>query len=313
MPRELVVVGAPTSAGSYAPGQEAAPRVLRELGLIDQLRAAGRRVRDAGDGPVQVWSPDRHHPHVQNLAAVTRAVAAVAEQVAAALEADADVLVLGGNCTVALGVMSALTAHDPDAGLLYVDRHFDLNTPQSTTDGALDWMGLAHALDLPDAAEPLVSALGHRPLLTPAQLFYLGVEYAAATPWEREQAEHLGLRWSSSAALAAEPAAQATRALAALPPGDLAVHLDVDVLDFTDAPLAESTDGRNTGPSLDSLRAALRIACRDPRFRVLSIGELNPARAAGHPETLTRFVACLRNALRPPPRAPWSAGCAAPA
>lgn len=305
MPRDLVVVGAPTSAGSYAPGQEAAAGVLRELGLIDQLQAAGRRVRAGGDGPVQVWAPDRHRPHAQNLEAVVQAVTDVAERVAAALAADSDVLVLGGNCTVALGVMSALTAHDPDAGLLYVDRHFDLNTPRSTTDGALDWMGMAHALDLPDAAEQLVSALGRRPLLTPDQVYFLGAEFAAATPWEREQVERLGLRWCSSAALAAAPAAQATRALDALPPGSLAVHLDVDVLDFTDAPLAESTDGRNSGPTLDRAGAALRIACRDHRFRVLSIGELNPARAAACPEVLHRFVACLRNALRPvslPPR-----------
>lgn len=308
MPRDLVVVGAPTSAGSYAPGQETAARVLRELGLIDQLRAAGRQIRDAGDGPVQVWSPDRRHPHAQNLAAVVQSVAAVAHQVAAALAADADVLVLGGNCTVALGVMSALTAHDPDAGLLYIDRHFDCNTPQSTTDGALDWMGLAHALDLPDAAEPLVSALGRRPLLTPDRMYFLGVEYAAATPWERDQVERLGLRWCSSAALASAPAAQAKRALDSLPRAGLAVHLDVDVLDFTDAPLAESTDGRNSGPSLDQLSAALRIACRDPRCRVLSIGELNPGRAAGYPEILDRFVGCLRNALRPVPLAPHGSG-----
>ncbi|WP_144120989.1 arginase family protein [Catellatospora sichuanensis] len=307
MPRDLVVVGAPTSAGSYAPGQETAARVLRDLGLIDQLRAAGRQVRDAGDGPVQVWSPDRPHPYAQNLAAVVEAVVAVADQVAAALAADADVLVLGGNCTVALGVMKALTAHDPDAGLLYVDRHFDLNTPQSTTDGALDWMGLAHALDLPGAAEPLVSALGRRPLLTPGQVYFLGVEFAAATSWERERVERLGLQWCSSAALAAAPSAQATRALDVLPSAGMAVHLDVDVLDFTDAPLAESTDGRNSGPSLDRISAALRIACRDHRFRVLSIGELNPTRAVGCPEVLDRFVGCIRNALRPvslPPRHP---------
>jgi len=58
--------------------------------------------------------------------------------------------VLGGNCTIVLGVMAALRrlgAGPP--GLLYLDRHYDINTPQSTTDGALDWMGLAHALALP--------------------------------------------------------------------------------------------------------------------------------------------------------------------
>jgi arginase len=194
--------------------------------------------------------------------------------------------------------MSALTERDPAAGLLYIDRHFDLNTPASTTDGALDWMGVAHALDLPGAVEQLVAAFGHRPLLTPDRLYHLGVDAAAATSWEREQAERLGLRWGSHTDLAAVPAAAANRALAMLPPGALAVHLDVDVLDFTDTPLAESTDGRNTGPSLDELTVALRAACHDPRFRVLSVGELNPARAAGSPATLDRFVTAVCEALR---------------
>jgi arginase len=231
---------------------------------------------------------------------VVHAVTTVASQVLTALQADADVLVVGGNCTLAMGVMGALTAMGPDAGLLYIDRHYDLNTPQSTTDGALDWMGLAHALDLPGAAEQLAAALTRRPLLTPNQLYLLGVDHAAATSWEREQVERLQLRWSSHTELATAPEAAVARALSALPVGSMAVHLDVDVLDFTDAPLAESTDGRNSGPSLDAVTTALTIACHDPRFRVLSIGELNPARAAGHRDILHRFLASLQDALRPP-------------
>ncbi|MFC6599609.1 arginase family protein [Kitasatospora paranensis] len=301
MRRDLVVVGAPSSAGSYAPGQEAAPGVLRELGLIDRLRAAGRRVRDAGDGPLHVWAPDPQHPRAQNLDAVVRSVRAVADHVAGALEEDADVLVIGGNCTVALGLMSALTAHEPDAGLLYLDRHFDLNTPASTREGAFDWMGLAHGLDLPGAAEPLTAAFGRRPLLTPDRLHLLGIDPEAATSWEREQAERLGLRWGSNTDLAEAPGAEVTRALGTLPPGPLAVHLDVDVLDFTDAPLAESTDGRNVGPTLDAVSEALDTACRDPRFRALSIGELNPSRAAGYPAVLDRFLASVQHALRATP------------
>jgi arginase len=50
-------------------------------------------------------------------------------------------------------------------GLLYVDRHFDLNTPESTTGGALDWMGLAHAFALAGTVGALAGAFGHRPLL----------------------------------------------------------------------------------------------------------------------------------------------------
>jgi arginase len=295
MSRTLVLIGAPTSAGSYAPGQEAAPRVLRELGLVDALQAAGREVVDAGDGPLQVWRPDRDHPRAQNLPEVVEAVQAVGREVVKAIQADADVLVIGGNCTVALGVMSALTAN---AGLLYMDRHFDLNTPHSTTDGALDWMGMAHALGLAGTAPELASAFGRTPLLTPPHVAFVGIDPSAATDFEREQAAQLELRWCSSEDLTRDPAVVAADTLDYLPAGPLAVHVDVDVLDFIDAPLAENTDGRNTGPSLAALTQALEIACHDKRFRALSIGELNPARAAGDPDTLTRFIATLATALR---------------
>ena len=297
MSRSLVLIGAPTSAGSYAPGQEAAPRVLRELGLIEALRAAGRDVRDAGDGPLQVWRPDRENPRAQNLAEVVEAVQAVGQAVATAIQADADVLVIGGNCTVALGVMSAFTG-EPAAGLLYLDRHFDLNTPHSTNDGALDWMGMAHALDLPGAAPELAGALGRRPLLTPAQVWFAGIDPSAATAFENERADQLELHWCSSVDLTRQPAVVVADALEYLPAGPLAVHVDVDVLDFIDAPLSENTDGRNTGPSLAVLTQVLELACQDPRFRALSIGEINPARAAGEPDALLRFVATLARALR---------------
>jgi len=295
MSRRLVLIGAPTSAGSYAPGQEGAPRVLRELGLVEALRAAGRDVVDAGDGPLQVWRPDREHPQAQNLPAVVDAVRSVGQAAAKAFEADADVLVIGGNCTVALGVMSALPAGE--SGLLYIDRHFDLNTPHSTTDGALDWMGMAHALDLPGAAPELAGAFGRRPLLTPAQVWFAGIDPSAATAFENEQADQRELHWCSSVDLTRQPAVVVADALEYLPAGPLAVHVDVDVLDFIDAPLSENTDGRNTGPSLGVLTQVLEIACHDPRFRALSIGELNPARAAGEPDTLLRFIATLATAL----------------
>ena len=207
-------------------------------------------------------------------------------------------LVLGGNCTIALGIMAALRRLGPGApGLLYVDRHYDLNTPESTTDGALDWMGLAHALALPGSVDALTDAFGPRPLLEPYQVAWLGVEPRAATDWEREQADRLGLRMTTSEVLAGDPAAAAMAALDQLPPGPLAAHLDVDVLDFTDAPLAESTDGRNTGPTLGQTEAALKLAARDPRVRALSIGELNPTRSAGDPDALSRFADSIARIL----------------
>ena len=118
-----------------------------------------------------------------------------------------------------------------------------------------------------------------------------------ATEWERQQACHLGLHMTTSQTLTADPANAARAALKHLPPGPLALHIDVDVLDFIDAPLAENTDCRNTGPTLDQASAALQAAARDPRVRALSIGELNPTRCAGDPDALPRFAASIARTL----------------
>ena len=147
----------------------------------------------------------------------------------------------------------------------------------------------------PSTPSPRHSGAGR--LLQPAQVAFLGVDASWATAWEREQADRLGLQVTSSTLLTADPPGSAIAALGVLPSGPLAVHIDVDVLDFTDAPLAESTDGRNSGPTLDQLAQALLPAAGDPRLRVLSIGELNPTRSAGEPDAIPRFVRMLAATL----------------
>jgi arginase len=294
----ISVVGVPSSAASYAAGQDLAPAALRSAGLLEQLIASGLEVHDDGDLPHQIWSPDRDHPLAQNAGQATTSLQQLADRLDPLLARGDIALVLGGNCTIALGVAAALRRLDAGApGLLYLDRHYDLNTPESIIDGALDWMGLAHALDLPGCLDTLAGAFGPRPLLQPHQVAWLGVEPQTATQWERDQADQLGLHMTTSEALAADPAGTALTALGHLPPGPLAVHIDVDVLDFIDAPLAENTDCRNTGPTLDQTTTALITAARDQRMRTLSIGELNPTRCAGDPEALTRFITSITRIL----------------
>ena len=294
----ISIVGVPSSAGSYAAGQDQAPTVLRSAGLVDALCASGLDVHDEGDLPVQIWCPDHLNPRAQNVDEVTESIRELIERLIPLLARGDTLLVLGGNCTVALGVVAALcrVSEDP-VGLLYVDRNYDINTPETTTDGALDWMGMAHALSLPGSLDVLVDVLGPRPLLNPNQVAWVGIDDRFATEWERAEARRLGLHVISSDAFAHDPVSSAADSLEHLPDGPLAVHLDVDVLDFTDAPLAENTDGRNSGPTLDQVAAALRIAAQDARFRSLSIGELNPTRSAGDPEAIPRFIASVASVV----------------
>ena len=81
MSRPIGVVGVPTSAAAFAPGQEQAPAALREAGLLTSLRSAGADVRDHGDREVWRWRPDRENRRAQNLGKVVEIVRDTARRV----------------------------------------------------------------------------------------------------------------------------------------------------------------------------------------------------------------------------------------
>ncbi|MBA2952348.1 arginase [Nocardioides sp. MAH-18] len=287
------VLGYPSSAAAYCVGVEQAPTALREAGLVGALHAAGHEVKDAGDLAVRRWRPDRERPYAQNLDDEIAGLRELADAAHALMAPDELLLVLGGSCTVALGTCAAAARAGTDAQLVYVDRHLDLNTPISTTEGSLSWMGMAHALDLDGAAPELVGAVGPRPLLRPGRLSYLGVDLAATTAWERDRARELDLTVVTQAALVADPPAAAATARAGLAAEPFLVHVDVDVLDFLDAPLAENVNGRNSGPTVSQLGRALAELWRDPHCLGLSVGQLVPAHAASDPRSLGRLIEAL--------------------
>jgi len=291
------VLGVPDSAGAYCVGVEQAPAALRSVGLIEALAAAGADVHDAGDLTMQHWKPDRVRPFVQNLRDETEALQELAAKASTLLDEGSRLLVLGGSCMVAVGLCAAIARRDERPRLIYVDRHLDLNTPQSTNEGSLSWMGMAHALGVEGAAWELTEAAGPAPLLTPADLVYLGVDETQATVWEREQVQALSISVVSQADVVADPAGAARQARSLLSAGPFVVHVDVDVLDFIDAPLAENVNGRNSGPTIEQLGRVLSELGQHRDCWAVSVGQLVPAHAAADPDSLRRFADTLALAI----------------
>jgi arginase len=81
----------------------------------------------------------------------------------------------------------------------------------------------------------------------------------------------------------------------------LLIHLDVDVLDFADVPLAENTR-RNVGLKFDQLVAALKVLLTAPNWAALTVCELNPDHGLGDGSTLRTFVTALSDAIAGAPR-----------
>jgi arginase len=292
----LAIIGAPSSAGAYAPGQEKAPAALRAIGLLELLSANGITVDDRGDVSGFRWRVDKTNPRAMNASIVQTVAKASAERVASALATGSAVLVLGGDCTVELGTVAGALRGTQSVGLVYIDLDTDLNTPESTRDGALDWMGVAHMLGVKGTL-PELAAFGPRvPMLQAEQVLFFANDNVE--PFERQIIEDLGIAEVRLADVAADPssAAQAVVSGWAQQFERLLIHLDVDVLDYVDMPLAEN-NRRNIGLRFDQLMASLRPLLRAPNWTALTVCELNPDHGESDGSTLRTFAEGLAHAL----------------
>jgi arginase len=272
---------------------------IRAAGLIDQLGRVGFQVDDLGDSPVVPWRPDRANPQAQNLHAVLETVQTTTKRVADALvQRDRIALVLGGDCTVGIGTVAGIQQAIGPVALNYFDLHSDLNTPASATDGALDWMALGHMLAVEGAEPTLMAAPGNAPLLDPGHVVLFAHALSHSTRFERGQIERLGLARVALEDVRSDPEGAASQALQLLAnrSDHYAIHLDVDVVDFTDAPLSEHPS-RNNGLKLDEMLQALRILASGPGLVAITLAELNPHNAAADEGLLERFAAALADAI----------------
>jgi arginase len=283
------LIGAPTSLGAFGPGQEQAPRALREAGV--------RADADFGDLEVRRWRPDRDHRRAQNTGAVARAAREVAERVEAAIRSGHVPVVLGGDCTVGVGtVAGALAAADEPLSLVYFDMHPDLNTPENVGTGTLDWMGTAHMLGLPGTV-PELAAIGPRvPMLLPADILLFARDPGQTKRAEQEAIDAHGIATIEADEVAADPRAAARRALERVGPRRFLLHFDVDVVDFVDLPLSENT-GHNIGLPFAAAAAALEALTADERFAGLTVTEHNPAHGAEDGSTTAALAGALNAAL----------------
>jgi arginase len=277
------VIDAPSSAGAYGPGQELAPAAFRRYGL---LRILGRRrmIRDCTSRPPVRWRDDPDNPSARNVAQVAEVATTLAGQVNAAFAEGNAVLELGGDCTVELGVVTGAVADGSNVGLIYIDGDADLNTP-ATGDGVLDWMGMAHLLDV-EGAHPGLAGLGtRRPLLSPDSVTLCGVDNITDA--------------ESSVSITS----WATLPRSSLVPGPglggsdrLLVHVDFDVLAQAEFAIAENTR-RTRGLTLALLGRLLAELCALTNWRGLTLTEINPERSPDQQRAFEQLIDMLDSAL----------------
>lgn len=199
----------------------------------------------------------------------------VADRVDRALANRRTPFVLGGDCSLSLGVIAGLLRHRARVGLLYFDGDADLNTPETTLSGAFDGMVLAHALG---RGEPQLAGLGPRcPLLSEKDIVLFGydVESGWIDPPELEALKRSRISKYALPEVQANAAAAARDALSLLESRTDAVlvHFDVDVMNF---PATDVPHPRGLDPA--SAFAALSVFATAPTCAGLVVTELNAER-----------------------------------
>ncbi|MGH3804753.1 MAG: arginase family protein, partial [Pseudonocardiaceae bacterium] len=235
----LTVIGVPTSAGAHHAGQDLAPAALRARGFVDKLAAAGLMVTDAGDVAGEVFASDDVAATARNLDAVVRVASAVADAVEQETRADRMPIVLGGDCTITLGVVAGLQRVRDEVRLAYFDGDADLNSPERTSSGVLDATGVAHLLGIADT--PLARIGRTVPMLAEHQLVLLGYDSTDPDSYDVDAlTARPALKHFTGAAVAADPVEVARQGAVSLAAEDatIAVHFDVDAVDSRDLPLA---------------------------------------------------------------------------
>lgn len=291
MDRTIGILGVPSSAGAFAPGQEEAPRVLRDAKLVERLETAGLTVADHGDTDKFRWRPDDDNPNAQNINEVVRIVEETARHVRNIVSAGQLPLVLGGDCTISLGTIEGSLMTDNRIGVIYFDLHPDLNTPATCTPGALDWMGMAHALGEENTLSQLRQVGSRVPLLDNNQVHFFSYGPENRTDGERDVMMRRNLDETAVDKVASAPETVARKVLTEFGSkfDRLLLHFDVDVIDFNDLPLSENT-GQNEGlPFKDAMRA-LAVFLHHPKIDAITITEINPAHGEPDGKTINQFV-----------------------
>ncbi len=297
-PVVLGLLGVPSSAGAHTPGQEKAAGALRTGGLVERLEARGCGVVDHGDLAPVVSRPDPEHRRAQNVPLVVEVARAVADRVEAIAIAGQIPLVVGGDCSVTVGVMSGLVRAGQDPSLLYFDGGVDLYVPATQPEGHLDSMGVAHMIAEPGSV-PELSRIGPRyPLLDPSRVVFYGPCLAHTDDEETSVLARHGMRAFPLDVVQGRAAVAATEARAAIESdgGTFLVHFDVDVLDFIECPIADVPHFEH-GMSLADAMASLRILLASPRFGGLVVTEINPDHADREGTSMGRFVAAMAAAI----------------
>lgn len=178
------IIGAEFDSGGRVRGTALAPKALRGQRLVERLRSIGANVEEGCDISLAPTQPLASHrpgpPKVNDLLAAETFCKELYRACSKTLERHRIPLIIGGDHSISIASFSAIAEHyrksrGPDAkvGLIWVDAHPDLNTPESSPSGNLH--GMVTRILLGDGPPSLTSLGSSQPKLLAANLGQIAI------------------------------------------------------------------------------------------------------------------------------------------
>uniref|UniRef100_M4C2G5 Arginase n=1 Tax=Hyaloperonospora arabidopsidis (strain Emoy2) TaxID=559515 RepID=M4C2G5_HYAAE len=181
-PQTVSVIGAPMTYGQPLLGTDGGPKLLREAGLHKTLVKLGWSVDETGN--IEYVAPtcddpvlDPRYGKAKQCFAVGNGTKKLYEIYKKKAEEQKFCLVLGGDHTIGAGSLAGLLSVHPDAGVIWVDAHADINTPAGSESGNMHGMPISFLMEgMVDTLKlPGFEWLANGPTMKPDQLVYIGL------------------------------------------------------------------------------------------------------------------------------------------
>lgn len=277
--KKIQIIGVPTDLGAQHRGVDMGPNALRAAGIVMRIRELGFVVSDYGnitvpfrENVMQGAENKRHGAAIYNLCKE------LTEIVASSLQQDIFPLVIGGDHSFAIGSIVGVSRwyaeQSKKIGLLWIDAHADINTPETTITGNMHGMPLAYVLGV--AQDEFADLIGPAGAVSPSNTALIGVR--DVDPLEQEIMQRIGVKVFGMREIDTLGIAKVMEeALAIVSQGTAAIHLslDIDALDPVHAP---GTGAQKTGGLSHREASMIMEYVRDSGLcSSIDIAEVNPA------------------------------------
>jgi arginase len=277
-PSRISILGAPLDLGAARRGVDMGPSALRLANLNARLDALGYNIDDLGNVAVaQQENTPSGRENAKYLSEIAKTCESLAHAVQDVVTAGSFPLVLGGDHSIAVGtvagVAQAFRKRKDNIGLIWIDAHSDMNTPETSPSGNIHGMPLACCIG--KGPKELTHILGYSPKVEPRNVALIGLRDVDTT--ERAPIFESGVSVFTMRDIDERGLRSVMHeAIGIAGSGTAGFHLsvDMDVLDPNEAP-GVGTPVRG-GMTYREAHLAMETVCDSNRMVSMELVEVNP-------------------------------------